>query len=88
MSFTSRNGTRGARQPRNGALTRWFTKRTINRIERNGGKFMGMNVLVLTTVGKRTGMERQAPLGRFPGPAGTWFIVASAAGAAKNPAWY
>jgi deazaflavin-dependent oxidoreductase (nitroreductase family) len=88
MSFTSRNGTRGARQPRNGALMRWAKKRWINRIERSGGKFMGMNVLVLTTVGKKTGMERQTPLGWFPAPAGTWFIVASAAGAAKNPAWY
>jgi deazaflavin-dependent oxidoreductase (nitroreductase family) len=88
MSFTSRNGTRGTRQLRNGALMRWAKKRSINRIERKGGKFMGMNVLVLTTVGKKTGMERQTPLGWFPAPAGTWFIVASAAGAAKNPAWY
>ena len=60
----------------------------INRIERKGGKVMGRNVLVLTTVGKKTGMERQTPLGWFPAPAGSWFIVASAAGAAKNPAWY
>jgi deazaflavin-dependent oxidoreductase (nitroreductase family) len=67
---------------------RWFTKRWIKRIERKGGKFMGMNVLVLTTVGKKTGMERKTPLGWFPAPAGTWFIVASAAGAAKNPSWY
>jgi deazaflavin-dependent oxidoreductase (nitroreductase family) len=49
---------------------------------------MGMNVLVLTTIGKKTGMERKTPLGWFPAPAGSWFIVASAAGAAKNPAWY
>lgn len=88
MSFTSRNGTRGAPQPRSGALTRWFTKRSVHRIERKGGKFMGMNVLVLTTIGKKTGLERQTPLGWFPAPEGTWFIVASAAGAAKNPAWY
>lgn len=33
-------------------------------------------------------MERQTPLSWFPAPAGTWFIVASAAGAARNPAWY
>ena len=88
MSFTSRNGTRGARQPRIGTLARWFTKRWINRIERKGGKFMGMNLLVLTTIGKKSGMERQTPLAWFPAPAGTWYIVASAAGAAKNPAWY
>jgi deazaflavin-dependent oxidoreductase (nitroreductase family) len=88
MSFTSRNGTQGTRQRRNGALMRWAKRRWINRIERKGGRVMGMNVLVLTTVGKKTGMERQTPLGWFPAPAGTWFIVASAAGAAKNPAWY
>jgi deazaflavin-dependent oxidoreductase (nitroreductase family) len=88
MSFTSRNGTRGTRQRRNGALTRWAKKRWITRIERKGGKFMGMNVLVLTTIGKKTGMERQTPLGWFAGPDGTWYVVASAAGAARNPAWY
>ena len=49
---------------------------------------MGMNLLVLTTIGKKTGMERQTPLAWFPAPDGTWFIVASAAGAAKNPSWY
>ena len=88
MSFTSRNGTQGTRQRRNGALMRWAKRRWINRIEHKGGKVMGMNVLVLTTVGKKTGMERQTPLGWFPAPAGTWFVVASASGAAKNPAWY
>ena len=88
MSFTSRNGTRGARQPRVGALTRWFTKHWIKRIERKGGTFMGMNLLVLTTIGRKTGLVRQTPLAWFPAPADTWFIVASAAGAAKNPSWY
>jgi hypothetical protein len=68
MRFTSRNGTRGARQPRIGALARWFTKRWVKRIERIGGKFMGMNLLVLTAVGKKTGMERQTPLAWFPAP--------------------
>ena len=88
MSFTSHNGTRGTRQPPNGALMRWAKKRWINRIERTSGKVMGRNVLVLTTVGKKTGMERRTPVGWFPAPAGTWFVVASASGAAKNPAWY
>ena len=88
MSFTTRNGTRGTRQPGNGALMRWLTKRWVKRIERKGATFMGMNLLVLTTIGKKTGKERQTPLAWFPGPDGTWFIVASAAGAAKNPSWY
>ena len=49
---------------------------------------MGMNVLVLTTVGAKTGQRRQTLLGSFPDGDGAWLVVASAAGAAKNPAWY
>jgi deazaflavin-dependent oxidoreductase (nitroreductase family) len=32
--------------------------------------------------------ERITPVGWFPGPDGSWLIVASAAGAKRNPAWY
>lgn len=49
---------------------------------------MGFNALILTTIGARTGAERTNPVGWFPGPDGSWLIVASAAGAARNPAWY
>lgn len=48
----------------------------------------GMNALVLTTVGRKSGVERSSPVGYFPGKDGSWLIVASAAGAPKNPAWY
>jgi deazaflavin-dependent oxidoreductase (nitroreductase family) len=47
-----------------------------------------MNALVLTTVGRKSGVERSTPVGYFPGADGSWLIVASAAGAPKNPAWY
>jgi deazaflavin-dependent oxidoreductase (nitroreductase family) len=57
-------------------------------IRRRGGTFMGMNALVLTTIGRRSGVERATPVGWFPGEDDSWLIVASAAGAAKNPAWY
>ncbi len=57
-------------------------------IRRRGGSFMGMNALVLTTIGRKSGVERATPVGWFPGEDGSWLIVASAAGAAKNPAWY
>ncbi|BCB78226.1 nitroreductase family deazaflavin-dependent oxidoreductase [Phytohabitans flavus] len=87
MSFTIGSGTRGARQPR-GKLLVWFNKLVINRIRRSGGKVMGMNALVLTTVGAKSGIERRTPVGWFPGGDGRWLIVASAAGAPKNPAWY
>jgi len=86
MTFDTRNGTHGARQPA-GKLMLWVNKLMARRI-RKGGRAMGFDALVLTTVGRRTGAERQTPVGWFPGNDGSWLIVASAAGAAKNPAWY
>jgi deazaflavin-dependent oxidoreductase (nitroreductase family) len=49
---------------------------------------MGFNALILTTVGAKSGAKRTNPVGWFPGQDGSWLIVASAAGAARNPAWY
>ncbi|HET6499345.1 MAG TPA: nitroreductase/quinone reductase family protein [Amycolatopsis sp.] len=88
MSFNTRNGTRGARQPSAGFLLRQVNRTAMNRIRRTGGKFMGMDALILTTIGAKSGAERKTPVGWFPGPDGSWLIVASAAGAPKNPAWY
>ena len=56
---------------------------------RTGGKLFGdTGALVLTTVGSKSGAARSTPVNYFPGEDGTWLIVASAAGATKNPAWY
>ncbi|HKX03549.1 MAG TPA: nitroreductase/quinone reductase family protein [Methylomirabilota bacterium] len=90
MSFETRAGSRGGRQPGTGGpVGRWFTKLAINRIRRTGKMpGLGFNALVLTTLGRKTGVERATPVGWFPGKDGSWLIVASAAGAAKNPAWY
>jgi deazaflavin-dependent oxidoreductase (nitroreductase family) len=49
---------------------------------------LGFNALILTTIGRRSGLERTTGVGWFPGKDGSWLIVASAAGAARNPAWY
>jgi deazaflavin-dependent oxidoreductase (nitroreductase family) len=49
---------------------------------------MGMNLLVLTTIGRKSGQTRLNPLAWFPGPDGSWLVVASAGGAPANPAWY
>jgi deazaflavin-dependent oxidoreductase (nitroreductase family) len=88
MSFDTTAGTRGARQP-SGFAARWMNKVMANRLRRKrGGKFMGMNALVLTTIGRKSGLERSNPVGWFPGLDGSWLIVASAGGAARNPAWY
>jgi deazaflavin-dependent oxidoreductase (nitroreductase family) len=88
MSFDGRPGTRGARQPR-GRVLRWVNSMMARRVRRRGEvTMMGFNVLVLTTVGRRSGVERTNPVGWFPGRDGSWLIVASANGAADNPAWY
>ncbi|WP_433519445.1 nitroreductase/quinone reductase family protein [Nonomuraea sp. CA-143628] len=89
MVFNTRPGTRGARQPSAGWAFRWFNKLMARRIRRKGGgKFLGFNALVLTTVGAKSGQERVNPVGWFLGEDGNRLIVASAAGAAGNPAWY
>jgi deazaflavin-dependent oxidoreductase (nitroreductase family) len=82
MTFDGRNGTRGARQPQ-GLMMKLANKMTMGRIRRSPGSAL----LILTTIGKQSGQERQSPVRWFGGD-GEWLIVASAAGAAKNPAWY
>jgi deazaflavin-dependent oxidoreductase (nitroreductase family) len=85
MSFDTAAGTRGARARRSsGPVSRWMG----NQHRRKGYRFMGMDVLFLTTIGRRTGnaarcRSRGSPRARTP-----WLIVASAAGSARNPAWY
>ena len=54
-------------------------------------KVQGRPLLLLETVGARSGKRRQTTLGWFPDedPARrSWLIVASNAGAAMNPSWY
>jgi deazaflavin-dependent oxidoreductase (nitroreductase family) len=88
MSFDTSAGTRGGWQPgAGGPIGQWWAKRAMNRIRRKG-RMMGLNGLVLTTIGRKSGAERTTPLGRFPGKDGSWLIVAAANGGARNPAWY
>ena len=62
----------------------------VDRIRRKGSR--GGDILVLVTIGKRTGIERMTPVRWFPdavrGGGDARLIVASASGAARNPAWY
>jgi deazaflavin-dependent oxidoreductase (nitroreductase family) len=87
MSFTTPNGSRGVSQP---SLAKSFLK-LFNRFSagriRKTGKFGELPSLVLTTIGSKSGLERTTPLAYFPDGDG-WLIVASFAGAAKNPSWY
>jgi deazaflavin-dependent oxidoreductase (nitroreductase family) len=63
-----------------------FNRFSAGRI-RKTGKFGELPSLVLTTIGSKSGLERTTPLAYFPDGDG-WLIVASFAGAAKNPSWY
>ena len=88
MAFDTPAGTRGGRNP-SGWVFRQGNKMMAGRLRRKGGgKVAGINALVLTTIGRQTGAERTVPVGWFPGPDGSWLIVASASGAKGNPAWY
>lgn len=54
-------------------------------------RVQGRPLLLLETLGGRTGRRRQTTLGWFPDEDATrraWLIVASNAGAAAHPAWY
>ena len=85
--FNATNGTHGARQP-GGAFMAWFNRRMARKIRGKGGKAMGLDPLLLITVGAKSGEVRETPVARFAGPDGSWFVVASANGAARNPSWY
>jgi deazaflavin-dependent oxidoreductase (nitroreductase family) len=88
MSFDTHRGTRGRSLP-SGPFLRWMNKLMASWLRRKGGgKMMGINALVLTTIGAKSGAERVNPVGWFPGREGSRLIVASAGGAAGNPAWY
>lgn len=104
----TRRGTRGAGFP---DMPPWGVKvfHTVNMgLFRLAGRWMrvqGRPLLLLTTVGAKTGQRRRTTLGFFPDAASgkdaavgaretrsgggeSWLVVASAAGAAKHPAWY
>ncbi|MGF6881404.1 deazaflavin-dependent oxidoreductase (nitroreductase family) [Nocardia sp. GAS34] len=74
-----------------GAFSRWM-QRTMNtrmtvKIRRGKGTFAGMNVLILHTVGQRSGQHRESPVSYFADGDNAWLIVASGGGS-RNPDWY
>ena len=72
-------------------LLRPFAGREAARYQRVQGpepaRFMGFPVLVLTTVGAKSGKERNTVLGGFPDGDEAWLIIASKGGSATHPAW-
>src|SRR5580692_9456968 len=88
MTFDATNGTRGARPARAGALMNWVNGLAIRRVRHTGGRVFGNKLLVLRTIGAKSGQERAIPVACFGWDEGSWLVVASAGGAARNPAWY
>jgi hypothetical protein len=60
MTFDTPNGTKGARQPTAGRIMRWLNQWASKRIRKSGKIMGGMNALVLTTIGRKSG-DRRAP---------------------------
>jgi deazaflavin-dependent oxidoreductase (nitroreductase family) len=54
---------------------------------RFGGNFRGFKILLLTTVGRKTGLKRIVPLGYIM-DGDAYVIIASNAGKESHPAWY
>jgi deazaflavin-dependent oxidoreductase (nitroreductase family) len=89
MSFQKTpDGTRGARDARTVPMVRVLLRIMTAWHRRAGDKFQGMDLLYLTTVGSKTGQERQSAVVRFADGEDAWLVVASAGGAARNPSWY
>jgi deazaflavin-dependent oxidoreductase (nitroreductase family) len=64
----------------------------ISRYRRTAGatppQMMGFPVVLLTTVGAKTGKERTHVLGGFSEGDDAWLVVASNGGSPTHPAWF
>ena len=92
MAQNQRAGSRREREPGTpGPVSRWMQHRMnarMNRkIRRGRGEFMGMDVLILNTVGRRSGQPRETPVAWFADGADVRLIVASGGGS-QHPDWY
>lgn len=86
VTLTS-DGTRGRSFPRN-ALARAFLALNTGLYRLGRGRGLSARMLLLTTVGARSGRERVVPLAYFPDEDRAWLVIASAGGDRRHPAWY
>jgi deazaflavin-dependent oxidoreductase (nitroreductase family) len=92
MTKNQQAGSREAdRRGTPGAASRWVQRkmnaRMNRKIRRGRGKFMGMDALILGTVGRRSGQPRETPLAWFADGEDARLIVASGGGS-QHPDWY
>jgi deazaflavin-dependent oxidoreductase (nitroreductase family) len=88
----TQNKQAGKRKPGTpGKFSRWMQRTMnarMNRKVRSGrGRAMGMDVLILNTVGHRSGQPRETPVAWFADGENARLIVASGGGS-RNPDWY
>src|SRR5215469_1754263 len=89
MSLDTSAGTRGVRMPgASSPIAKWMYRMAGRRHRRAGYKFQGMDVLFLTTTGRKSGQPHEIPVSWFADGDDAWLIVAAAGGSAGNPAWY
>jgi len=73
-------------------LSRPWLKRQVERYQKATGseqaRFMGFPIVLLTTVGAKTGNEHTHVLGGFPDGDDAWLVIASKGGAATHPHWF
>ena len=64
-----------------------WVREEVEHLERTGRGLRGRDVVLLTTVGARSGLLRKTPLMRVT-HAGTYAAVASTRGGDQHPHWY
>jgi deazaflavin-dependent oxidoreductase (nitroreductase family) len=74
-----------------GRFSRWMQQKANARLARKirggRGQFMGMDVLILNTVGKRSGQRRETPVAWFADGEDARLVVASGGGS-RHPDWH
>jgi deazaflavin-dependent oxidoreductase (nitroreductase family) len=88
----TQNQQTGKRKPGTpGAFSRWVQQkangRMIRKVRAGKGAMMGMEVLVLNTVGRRSGQRRETPVAWFADGTDAWLVVASGGGS-QHPDWH
>ncbi|QWT22681.1 nitroreductase family deazaflavin-dependent oxidoreductase [Subtercola sp. PAMC28395] len=69
-----------------------FNEQIIEEFRANNGNVQtagfGSNLILVHSIGAKSGTERVHPLMGIAQPDGSWFIAASKGGAPENPAWF
>ena len=91
MGMTTKQKTEARKPGTPGTFSRWVQRtmnaRTNTKIRKGRAQLMGMDVLILKTVGRRSGEPRETPLAWFADGENAWLVVASGGGS-HHPDWH